>query len=57
MKKDKNWFANFVNNTLGKKKVEPEVELTAEEQDMMDEAAAEDQWIEDENGNFIKKDS
>jgi hypothetical protein len=39
------------------KKVEPEVELTAEEQDMMDEAAVEDQWIEDENGNFIKKDS
>lgn len=39
------------------KKVEPKVELTAEEQDMMDEAAVEDQWIEDENGDFVKKDS
>ena len=33
MKKDKNWFANFVNNTLGKKKVEPEqVQPTSEEE-------------------------
>jgi NADH:ubiquinone oxidoreductase subunit len=34
MKKDKNWFANFVNNTLGKKKVEPEVQAqTTSEED------------------------
>ena len=34
MKKDKSWFANFVNNTLGKKKVEPEVQVqsTSEEE-------------------------
>ena len=35
MKKDKkHWFANFVNTTLGKKKVEPEVQVqsTSEEE-------------------------
>jgi len=24
---------------------------------MMDEAAAEDEWVEDADGNFVKKDS
>jgi hypothetical protein len=35
------------------KKVEPE--LTSDELEMMEEAAHEDEWIEDEDGNFIKK--
>ena len=32
MKKDKNWFSNFVNNTLGGKKKEELVPPTSEEQ-------------------------
>lgn len=36
---------------------QPEPELTVEEQEMMDEAASEDGWIEDSDGNFVKKDS
>ena len=32
-------------------------DLTAEEQEMMAEAIAEDEWIEDSDGNFVKKDS
>ena len=36
----------------------PEVsDLSPEEQEMMDEAAAEDEWVEDADGNFVKKDS
>ena len=32
-------------------------DLSPEEQDMMDEAAAEDEWVEDADGNFVQKDS
>lgn len=43
------------------KKEDPVVEaapdLSPEEQEMMDEAAAEDEWVEDADGNFVKKDS
>lgn len=35
----------------------PEPELTPEEQEMMEEAASDDDWIEDSDGNFVKKDS
>jgi|TARA_S200000501_G_scaffold316385_1_gene309238 hypothetical protein len=36
----------------------PEVaDLSAEEQEMMDEAAAEDEWVEDADGNFVQKGS
>lgn len=43
-----------------KVKEEPAIEvsdLTPEEAEMMDEAAAEDEWVEDADGNFVKKDS
>mgnify|MGYP001162157361 CR=1 FL=1 len=36
---------------------QPEPELTVEEQEMMEEAASDDEWIEDSDGNFVKKDS
>jgi len=39
------------------KQPDPEPELTAEEQEMMEEAAEEDEWIEDADGNFVKKES
>jgi hypothetical protein len=37
------------------KKQEPKTELTPEEKAMFEEAAQEDEWIEDENGNFVQK--
>ena len=37
------------------KKAEPKVELTAEEQEMFEEAEAQDEWIEDADGNFVRK--
>jgi hypothetical protein len=37
------------------KKVEPKVELTTEEQEMFNEAEAQDEWIEDADGNFVRK--
>lgn len=43
-----------------KVKEEPAIEvsdLTPEEAEMMDEAASEDEWVEDADGNFVKKDS
>ena len=35
--------------------VEAQPELTEEEQEMMAEAEADDEWIEDADGNFVKK--
>ena len=32
-------------------------DLSPEEQEMMDEAAEDDEWVEDADGNFVKKDS
>ena len=32
-------------------------DLSPEEQEMLDEAAAQDEWVEDADGNFVKKDS
>lgn len=43
-----------------KVKDEPAIEvsdLTTEEAEMMDEAAAEDEWVEDADGNFVQKGS
>ena len=37
--------------------VEAAPDLSAEEQEMMDEAAAEDEWVEDADGNFVQKGS
>ena len=37
--------------------IEVSPELTAEEAEMMAEAEEADEWIEDENGDFVKKDS
>lgn len=37
------------------KKVEPKVELTTEEQEMFNEAEVQDEWIEDVDGNFVRK--
>ena len=37
------------------KKEEPVTELTPEEKSMFEEAEAEDEWIEDSDGNFVKK--
>jgi len=37
------------------KKIEPEVELTVEEQELFNEAETDDIWIEDAEGNFVKK--
>lgn len=37
------------------KKIDSEVELTAEEQEMFDAEEENDIWIEDAQGNFVKK--
>ena len=37
--------------------VEESTQLSEEEAEMMAEAEAEDEWIEDTDGNFVKKDS
>ena len=34
---------------------QPTVDLTSEEQEMFDEAAEQDEWIEDDEGNFVQK--
>lgn len=53
--------AKKVTKKVKVKKEDPVVEaapdLSAEEQEMMEEAAAEDEWVEDADGNFVKKDS
>jgi hypothetical protein len=40
-------------NSSNTKKTSPD--LTPEEQEIMDEATQDDEWIEDDEGNFIKK--
>lgn len=37
------------------KKVQPKVELTAEEAELFAEAEKDDGWIEDADGNFVRK--
>jgi hypothetical protein len=53
--------AKKVTKKVKVKKEDPVVEaapdLSPEEQEMMEEAAAEDEWVEDADGNFVKKDS
>jgi hypothetical protein len=36
-------------------KNDPQTDLSAEELEMFEEAAEEDEWIEDEDGNFVQK--
>ena len=36
---------------------EPVADLSPEEAEMMDEAAADDEWVEDTDGNFVQKGS
>ena len=53
--------AKKVTKKVKVKKEDPVVEaapdLSAEEQEMMEEAAAEDEWVEDADGNFVQKGS
>jgi len=51
--------ATVTKKTTKKVKVKAEAapDLSTEEQEMMAEAIAEDEWIEDADGNFVKKDS
>lgn len=41
--------------TRSTKKTATKTELTPEEKAMFEEAKAEDEWIEDDSGNFVKK--
>ena len=41
--------------TRSTKKTATKTELTPEEKAMFEEAEAEDEWIEDDSGNFVKK--
>ena len=43
------------NKTTEGKKIEITEKLTDVEQEMLDEIEAEDEWIEDDDGNFVKK--